>query len=76
MQGRNADPIPAKAARDYLRGYLKGKTITIRRIDTDRYGRTVAELFADDVNVQQQLVATGNAEIYRRYAKPCEWANH
>ncbi len=75
LQGRNADPIPAKAARDYLRGYLKGKTITIRRIDTDRYGRTVAELFADDVNVQQQLVATGHAEIYRRYAKQCPWTN-
>ena len=64
LQGRNADPIPAKAARDYLRGYLKGKTITIRRIDTDRYGHTVAELFADDVNVQQQLVANGHAEVY------------
>ncbi len=76
LQGRNADPIPAKAARDYLRGYLKGKTITIRRIDTDRYGRTVAELFADGVNVQQQLDASGHAEVYHRYAKQCPWTNH
>ena len=75
LRGRNADPVPAKAARDYLRSYLKGKAITIRRIDTDRYGRTVAELFADGANVQEQLVASGHAEIYRRYAKPCAWAN-
>ncbi len=71
LRRRNADPVPAKAARDYLRSYLKGKAITIRRIDTDRYGRTVAELFADGANVQEQLVASGHAEIYRRYAKPC-----
>ncbi len=75
LRGRNADPVPAKAARDYLRSYLKGKAITIRRIDTDRYGRTVAELFADGANVQEQLVASGHAEIYRRYAKPCAWAS-
>ena len=75
LRGRNADPVAAKAARDYLRSYLKGKAITIRRIDTDRYGRTVAELFADGANVQEQLVAAGHAEIYRRYAKPCAWAN-
>ena len=75
LRGRNAHPGPAKAARDYLRSRLKGKAITIRRIDTDRYGRTVAELFADGANVQEQLVASGHAEIYRRYAKPCVWAN-
>ena len=75
LRGRNADPDPAKAARDYLRSYLKGKAITIRRIDTDRYGRTVAELFADGANVQEQLVASGHAEVYRRYAKPCAWAS-
>ena len=75
LRGRNSDPDPAKAARDYLRSRLKGKAITIRRIDTDRYGRTVAELFADGANVQEQLVASGHAEIYRRYAKPCVWAN-
>jgi len=75
LRGDRAEPIPARAARNYLRSYLAGKTITIRRITTDRYGRTVAELFADGVNVQEQLVATGHAEIFRRYAKPCAWAN-
>ena len=75
LREQNADSVPAKAARDYLRSYLKGKAITIRRIDTDRYGRTFAELFADGANVMEQLVAVGHAEIYRRYAKPCAWAS-
>ena len=75
LRGAKADPIPARAARDYLRSFLAGKTITIRRITTDRYGRTVAELFADGANAQEQLVAAGHAEIYWRYAKPCPWAN-
>ena len=43
-------------------------------ITTDRYGRTVGELYANGTNVQQQLVATGHARIYHRYAKPCAWA--
>lgn len=73
LRGRNADPIPAKAARDYLRRFLQGKTITLERITTDRYGRTVGELFANGVNVQQQMVRSGHAEIYWKYAKPCTW---
>ena len=75
LKGAEAEPIPAKAARDYLRSDLAGKTITIRRITTDRYGRTVAELFADGVSTSKQLVDAGHAQVYRRYAKPCPWAN-
>jgi len=38
------------------------------------YGRTVGELFADGINVQQAMVASGHAQIYWKYAKPCAWA--
>jgi endonuclease YncB( thermonuclease family) len=44
-------------------------------VDADRYGRTVAELFLGHQNIGQQLVATGHAEIYERYAAPCSWAS-
>ena len=73
LRGKRADPVPAKAARDYLRSRVAGKTVTIRRITTDRYGRTVAELFVDGSNIQQQLVASGHAEIYWKYAHQCPW---
>ena len=72
--GKRAKPVPAGAARDHLRGLVVGKKFGIRRITEDRYGRTVAELFLGETNVQQEMVATGHAEIYRRYAYQCPWA--
>ena len=73
LRGIRADPIPAKAAREHLRELMFGNKVTIRRITTDRYGRTVAELFVDGSNVQQQLVASGHTSIYWRYADQCPW---
>ena len=73
LRGKRADPLPASAARDYLRELAVGRKVTIRRITTDRYGRTVAELFVNGSNVQQQLVASGHASIYWRYAAQCPW---
>ena len=73
LRGKHADPVPAKEARDYLRELVVGRKVTIRRITSDRYGRTVAELFIDGSNVQQQLVASGHASIYWRYAYQCPW---
>lgn len=73
LRGRRANPISTKAARDYLRSFLSGKEITLERITRDRYGRTVGQLYANGVNVQEQLVRSGHADIYWRYAKPCSW---
>ena len=73
LRGKRANPVPAKAARDYLRALVVGRDVGIRRITKDRYGRTVAELFVDGSNVQQRLVAAGHAEIYWKYAKQCPW---
>ena len=61
LRGKRADPVPSKEARDYLRELAVGRKVTIRRITTDRHGRTVAELFVNGSNVQQQLVASGHA---------------
>ena len=52
LQGARADPIPAKAARDYLNGLVAGEEVSIRRITKDRYGRTVAEISKDGINIQ------------------------
>ena len=73
LRGKRADPVPAKKARDHLRELVVGRKVTIRRTTTDRYGRTVAELFLNGSNVQQQLVASGHASIYWRYADQCPW---
>ena len=43
LRGKRAQPKRAKAARDHLRAMVVGKPVSLRRINTDRYGRTVGE---------------------------------
>ena len=73
LVGMRAEPEPAKAARDYLRSLVVSKKVGIRRITEDRYGRTVGELFVGATNVQREMIDTGHAEIYWRYAYQCPW---
>ena len=74
LKGKKANPIPAKQARDFLNDLIIKKEVSIRRITKDRYGRTVAELFKDGVNVQELIVKEGLGEIYQKYAYQCEWS--
>jgi len=73
MQAAAYDNTSAVQSRDYINGLVADKTISIRRITTDRYGRTVAELFVDGINVGQELVRSGHAEIYQKYKAQCQW---
>ena len=73
LRGKRAQPERAKAARDHLRAMVVGRSVALRRITTDRYGRTVGELFANGMNVQQAMVASRHAEIYWKYASQCPW---
>ena len=52
---------------------MVGEAVGIRRITEDRYGRTVAELFLGTTNIQQEMVASGYAKIFWRYADQCPW---
>ncbi len=74
LKGERADPIPAKAARDYLNELVAGETVNIRRISKDRYGRTVAELSKNGVNFQELMVEKNYAKIYKRFADQCLWS--
>ena len=76
IRGPKADPEPAKAARDFLNSNVAGKEVSIRRINKDRYDRTVAELAKDGINIQKLMVSKGYAEIYKKYADPCPWASN
>ena len=73
LQGKRAKPKRARAARDHLKGMVVGKSVSLRRITTDRYGRTVGELFIDGINVQQAMVTSRHAEISWKYASQCPW---
>jgi len=74
LRGSKANPVPAKAARDYLNSKVAGQKVSIRRLTKDRYGRTVAELSKGRMNIQKRLVRKGYAKIYQRYADQCSWS--
>ena len=73
LKGKKADPIAAKEARDFLDNLVINEEVSIRRITKDRYGRTVAELFKNDINVQELIVDKGYGKIYERYSFQCSW---
>ena len=73
LRGKKAMPIIAKKARDYTRQRVVDKTVHIRRLNTDRYGRTVAELFIGEENLQKELVNKGHAKVFWKYANQCSW---
>ncbi len=59
LRGERANPIIAKAAKDYLNNLVADSTVTILRITEDRYGRTIAELSIEPINIQEHLVKKG-----------------
>ena len=48
-----------------------GKTVDLREIDIDRYGRTVAEIYSEGKSIGLQLVQEGYAVVYDRYIESC-----
>ena len=73
LRGVRAQPVLAEAARNYLRELVVGEEVGIRRITKDRYGRTVAELFVGKTNVQEEMVSSGHAELFKNYHHLCSW---
>ena len=58
-----------QASKQAMSGLVFGKTITVKPKSKDRYGRTLARLEADGIDVNLQMVATGHAHWYEQYAK-------
>tara|TARA_B100001989_G_scaffold8528_1_gene5587 strand:- start:660 stop:1052 length:393 start_codon:yes stop_codon:yes gene_type:complete len=76
LKGRNANPIPAKSAKNFLNTLVANQEVSIKRITKDRYGRTVAEIFKDEENVQELIVKKGFGVIYKKYSHQCDWSKN
>ena len=74
LKGWQADPIPAREARDFVNKIVSNEKVSIKRITKDKYGRTVGELFKNGVNIQELIVEKGYGKIYKKYAYQCEWS--
>ena len=52
-----------------LEKMVSGKVLEIVEKNRDRYGRTVAVVYADGKNINEEMVKTGNAWWYQEYDK-------
>ena len=59
----------ASKSKQALSGLVFGNTVTIIPIDTDRYGRTIARVVVDGVDVNKDMVRRGYAWVYREYVR-------
>lgn len=73
IRGNKVNLEKALFARDYLNSKVEGKFIKLKRITTDRYNRTVGELYVENINIQELLYKKGLAKIYKKYAYQCPW---
>ena len=55
-----------------LKGLIQGKSISLKPQVKDRYGRTVAEIYVGNRNINLQMVEVGAAYVYRQYLKRCD----
>lgn len=65
-------PWGAAARRELLALLPIGKAVDLRTKATDRYGRTVAEIFSSGRNINQALVGSGAAFVYWQYIRGCD----
>ena len=49
----------------------RGSQLNVQVLDTDRYGRSVAELWVGEVYIQEALVREGLAWVYPQYLHRC-----
>ncbi|WP_157620720.1 thermonuclease family protein [Synechococcus sp. PCC 7335] len=62
-----------ESSKEYLQALLPINTpVALRTVATDRYGRTVAEIFSQGRNINLSLVESGHAVAYRQYLSQCD----
>jgi micrococcal nuclease len=59
-------PYGAKAKAE-LSGLCFGKTVRAAYVNTDRYGRTVAHLYVENLDINADMIRRGAAWAYRKY---------
>lgn len=63
---------PAEGSRLALASMALHRTVRVRPLRTDRYRRTIAEVFVDEENLNLRMVQMGRAFVYREYLRGCD----
>ena len=61
-------------AKEFLADYVFGKVVSVKYMDTDRYGRTIGMVVVGGVNLNEKLLEAGLAWHYKTYDKNPDWA--
>lgn len=56
-------------SKERLSDICYNKQATVGVVDTDRYGRTVGEVVCGGTNANEEMIKSGMAWVYRKYAK-------
>jgi len=65
----------AKRARDALSSLIMNKIVILKNVDTEKYGRLLAEVYVDDIHINNYMVVNKYAVKYDGGTKerPEEW---
>jgi endonuclease YncB( thermonuclease family) len=59
----------SRRAKQALSKRVLGKAVRVNAVTTDRWGRTVGEVYADDICVGCELLREGHVWVFRRYTE-------
>jgi micrococcal nuclease len=60
-------------AKQFLSNLIFGKIVSVKEMDTDRYGRTIGMVTIDNKNVNEELLKAGLAWHYKHYDQNPAW---
>lgn len=64
----------SSVCKKYLFDLIFGKQVFLKQIGIDRYGRTLAIVFLDTINVNENMLSAGMAWHFKKYDKNPKWA--
>ena len=68
----------AEKARDYLSSLILNNHVQLREVTTEKYGRLLAEVYFDDIHINQHLISKKYAVTYDGGTKqnPNDWKEY
>ena len=65
----------AKVSRDALHKLIFGKIVRLENVGTEKYGRLLANVYLDDINISKWMIQNGYAIAYNggRKIRPNDW---
>jgi micrococcal nuclease len=69
----DVEKFAARQAKDALSLKIMGKTVDLRKVGTEKYGRLLAEVWLGDENVCEWMLSQGHAVPYTGGTKTFRW---